>query len=194
MYFIGCDPDLSSTALAAVTDIGKLRELRVFRAYTKLAMIKTIGWVDSFCFVEKTNAFAVEAQEIYPSGPNKTKNPGDILHLSQVAGALLGRCFEDYRLGIEFGYFPLPVQWKGSIPKIIHHRRILNKAGIPADYVGEAGGKDPYCYIKAGPWHDAFPNKGDWKHLCDAIGLAQYAAKRYSDDFSKTTALAKARS
>jgi len=191
--FIGCDPDLHTMPIVWVDE--KLACVRIDLIRSKaggaLEMIQALkrSFMSSFY-----DAFAVEAQEIYPSGPNRTKRPDDILHLGQVAGAAL--CYLSDLAGITVGYFPLPCQWKGQMDKLAHHKRILTAAGIEDElwvYKGGPSGKYIAISKDAGIPGQADLNLGDYKHVVDAIGLAQYAATRYRDENLKAKFLKEAR-
>jgi hypothetical protein len=183
-YFLGVDPDLSSTACAVVDE----------RGMWPTPTTRTCGWlcwgadnstqeqIDALYFYGVFAAAAVENQQIIPrhAGQKYEVDPRDILKLGQVAGACVGMI----RHGMEAKtpalqslrtsppvYFPLPVEWKGSVPKEIHQMRVLLKAGFPKEKIKKASG---YCYVEGTEF-----KKGDWKHLADAIGLAQYAAERF---------------
>lgn len=181
MLFLGFDPDLHTSAFATVDENMEVVNLHIFRVPATLkgreavkAMADTINmngrWAGGVVF----GGYAVEAQEIYPTGPQRTKNPTSILLLGHISGAALCALSGVYGVG-EHRYFPTPIQWKGSIPKIIHHRRILTRAGYNDAQIFETGSKeDGYCGLI-----DSAFNRGDWKHLTDAIGLAQWAANQY---------------
>jgi hypothetical protein len=198
MIFAGIDPDMHTCAIATVNEDLTLVGLTIMRVTKKL---KTHAAISAMCSQmgrgvrpgELTiTAHAVEAQEIYMEGPNKTPNPRNILHLAAISGAALTMLAVASPTSIP--YFPLPVQWKGSIEKIIQQRRYLAKAGFQLEQIGEMGGKEPYCYIKDYKSDESNKiNDGDWKHLTDAIGLAQYAAKEYMEGERRKLALARAR-
>lgn len=202
MLFLGCDPDMHSMSFAAVDETLAIRWVGIVRVPDTLkeqdaaiAMIQQLAHYNYPVFTDHNiMAGAVEAQEIYLTGPSKTKNPRSILHLGNVAGAGLavvaGACIAGTV------YFPTPVRWKGSRDKLPHHWHILNRAKVPASHVREMGGKEPYCSILP-----SFPiigaeelNPGDWKHVLDAVGLAQYAAETWLFQDRKTKLLNAARS
>lgn len=105
----------------------------------------------------------------------------DILKLGQVAGMMVMALTSI----TENMYFPSPQQWKGSVPKPIHQARICTRMGW--DFKKAAGYQVPQGLIrgddyffacidhKSGKVIEKDPNKGDWKHILDSIGLALYA-------------------
>lgn len=181
MQFLGCDPDLSTAPIASVDEDLKLLWVVVVKAVPDLPPI--IGMVQALHHASvpynvslPVMAYAVEAQEIYPDSRVPAQ---DILHLGQMAGAAMLRLREINSMAV--AYFPKPVQWKGTREKLPHHHQILLKAGCPVELLGRAGGKNPYGY----PQEGAFPYlpiqypMSQWKHICDAVGLAQFAAVTY---------------
>lgn len=68
----------------------------------------------------------VELPQIYPRGhhlsPKAGTDPNDLLHLAAVVGAL-GAIFSS----VSDVVFVLPFEWKGQVPKKIHHERALSK-------------------------------------------------------------------
>ena len=75
--------------------------------------------------------------------------------------------------------------------------RIAEKAGIPADALQVMGGKKKYLSVNQHLFTipgDAGLLPSDWKHVFDAIGLAQFAAEKYVYETTKARLLAAARS
>ncbi len=171
---------IETPAKAAVVDM--LDELA--KGLLGVEKLKTAG-----CLITHAcTAFAVESQELYLG---KTPDARSILHLAQVAGAGYLMCRRLNPTAV--GYFPRPAEWKGQIDKHAHHIRILLRAGITHHKV--MGGKDRYL----APMHPEQVPGGsqlrdsDWKHVNDAIGLAQYAADTYQYQTAKAKALLEAR-
>ena len=186
-HFIGVDPDLHDLPLAiadddgVITHIGRFRQKGAKGDQACLRMIDTLhNELHNKCLYKVTvpvAAYAVEGQCIYPSGPHQTPNPNDIKWLATVAGAacmhLKHKYPESYR------YLPLPMQWKGSRPKQIHHRQIMRRLGW--EFIEKPG----YCAPR-----EIYPmvlgvNKitiSAWKHIMDAIGLALWCRDQYHHD------------
>jgi len=173
--FIGIDPDLHSTAIAWLDGKGKLVEVYTTSVHKNFkgreAAINTTEQLRDFApllTVLGTQAIAVEGQEIYQGGNSR---PKDILMLATVAGACLQWAAAREPAAT---YLPLPKEWKGSVPKHIHQARILKKLGV------ESKKMSGYCVPVYPPGHKFAKIKaGQWKHIVDAIGLAQFALRSY---------------
>lgn len=180
--FVGVDPDLHNTGIAVIDNDGKCilacscKVSRQFKGRSaciemaeeiRKAAVNVDAIVGAFCETgkdAKASVLCVEGQELYRGNDAATKNPRSIMFLASVAGAALGAIPAHAKM------FPSPQEWKGSIPKEIKQARILLEAGWA---VGKASG---YCF----PQHLPFGlNKGDWKHVTDALGLAQWARSQW---------------
>ncbi len=63
----------------------------------------------------------VEGQQFY--GTERSKgDPQDLIYLAQVAGYVMGAIASSSRLAA--ASMPLPREWKGSVPKAVHHDRL----------------------------------------------------------------------
>ena len=67
----------------------------------------------------KLNVLVTEGQQIYPGV--RAQNPNDLLPLAYVCGAVQARIDAFDRL------MPFPREWKGSVPKEVFTRRILQR-------------------------------------------------------------------
>lgn len=220
MLFVGADPDLDTSAIAAVDNDGNVRFVGVICNETKAtgrqavidataAISKSLPDIADFLLSDERIGgihLCVESQEIYAG---KTKNPRSILWLGQVAGALLlglRALFED-RLGPCL--FPPPQEWKGSIPKEAHQGRILKKLGWEWEVRGskrrsqkartkpllQKHSSTGYCVPKLTDAIKAIPGasdlkESDWKHVVDAIGLAVWARDQWNQSQAIAEALA----
>ena len=192
--FLGCDPDLSTMPIAIVDEDLNILDIHVFRNESEHGGV--FGMMESlrnrnkwaWCTCE---AVAVEGQMIYPKSAGKQPPPNDILHLGQVAGYMLA-CLAQTCWTL---YFPTPAEWKGQIDKLAHHRRILTKSHIPESAWLKGGGREPYLGVREFGGIERLDaiNPGDWKHITDAIGLAQYAAERWKAETLKKRLLQEAR-
>lgn len=97
----------------------------------------------------------VELPEVYPG---LTPRASDIVSLAFIAGRALEKCTREVQ-AVERTKVPellvLPKQWKGQVPKHIHHQRMFDK--YPWLPLAVSGFK-----------------KMDQEHVIDAIGLAIY--------------------
>ncbi len=197
MLFLGCDPDMHAMTFAWVGENLEPYRIQVVKIPSKLkgtdallAMGKelnrpiSIGGVDSF---------AVEGQDLTRRDEDGRKpNPYNILHLASAAGLGMAYCYKHCPQGL----MPLASEWKGQLDKLAHHKRILHHAGISEYSI--SGGRKPFCIptntetIHKEVWGGKI-NDGDWKHIVDAIGLAQYAATCYLDNQRKQKYLNQAR-
>ena len=207
-FFLGCDPDTHTMPWAIVganyrpVAVGMIRSPKakavidmldkMSDAYTGINGLQIVGRL----VTQGCHAFAVESQELYTEGPHRTPNPRSIMHLAQVAGAMYFMCRCWHRDAT--GYFPRPAEWKGQIDKLAHHHRIATRAGMGDTLI--MGGTDKYLSVVPGSataksiygTDDLSPS--DWKHVFDAIGLAQYAAEKHLYQTTKDRMLTAARS
>lgn len=191
MLVVGIDPDLHDLPIAVI-DIkeGEARPTiglemvkvpRLLRgADALLVMAQRMSEVAySLNFERVPDLLVVEGQRIYPKTRGKkggkAPNPNAILRLGQVAGLCL--CLNARERKI-----PEPREWKGQVPKLIHQGRVLTKLGWLSLFE-KAGGRDPYYTLKGKEPPPGFvgelPNKGDWKHAIDAIGLALWGLDQH---------------
>lgn len=159
MITIGIDPDTKDTGIALVED-GEVLRVGVASARGSienrlLRMAGRIEWVTQ-CEMGPIvpDRAVIENQNIRPTD----KRPNDILKLAIVVGQAMGAC-----CGVKT-YIPLPVQWKGSVPKAIHQKRILRQANLTADLKGVPG-TDGMTDTQKG-------------HVIDAIGLALWGERQ----------------
>lgn len=110
---------------------------------------------------------AVEGQEFLT---NNNARHEDIGLLACVTGAAIGAA----RRGVVLS--PKPVQWKGNVPKHIHHARIARDLGFEIEIRG--GTERGYGVPKDPKIQKMLPLASDWKHAMDALGLALWAKKQ----------------
>lgn len=103
------------------------------------------------------NMLAIEWQSARPGD----KRPADITQLAGFAGLTLGALINHYGLSPNEVFCPLPVQWKGSIPKAIHQKRILTYLDATID----------------SPEFDDIP-KSMRNHSIDGLGIAIWCAQQ----------------
>ena len=120
------------------------------------------------------NLAVIEGQRFRKAKGAETKNAQSLIDLATVTGVFAGRPEFAETLIVE------PSTWKGSVPKAIHQARILGK--IPGTKFVQ---RKEYCYPTEGPLmalgKDAGLRKGDWKHVVDAIGIAQWTINKIKE-------------
>lgn len=178
--FIGIDPDLHTTAFAQVGLDKSILGVGVAKVPAKFkgteAVLRMIAEMQRFAcnhvWVTSTRLVCVEGQELYVG---KTKNPKDILALGQVAGGCVA-AFAGLSIIPDLA-MPLPKEWKGGVPKRIHHARIYGSLGIAYKACGtkENGYAVPLDPVRT----IGKVLKSDWKHIGDAIGLALWAREQW---------------
>lgn len=174
MIVLGIDPDLHRTGWAIVeSDPLKVKKVGIASVPTKIkgaqavvAMRHALPRSLPECY--NYDLTVVESQEVYFA---KSKaNPNNLIFLAQVAGICAAFC------PTEEIWMPRPVNWKGQIPKPIHHDRILRSVGLSPIK------QQNFCF--PGPPLDFelinVGNQTDWKHIVDAIGLACWGITRAS--------------
>lgn len=124
---------------------------------------------------------AVEGQEVYKKGSGKTKNAQSIVILAGAAGAVLGclsMAFPRARM-----LYPSPQEWKGSVPKGIHHKQLYGNLGWT--YKSKGGRTDGYCVpvtMDVKPIGVEMVKPASvWAHLNDSIALAMWCREKCQD-------------
>ncbi len=168
MITIGIDPDTANTGIAVVED-GEVMWVGTASARGATVQDRLPGMAEGIRHALNTwagyfsidpDVCAIEWQRLRPRGE---RNPNSIVDLNGVAGMCLQACLA------EFGSYPqlltpIPVQWKGSVPKAIHQARILGKVDLCRQLIGVQGAEKM--------------TKTQKGHVVDAIGLALWAAEQ----------------
>lgn len=166
---LGIDPDTKNVGFGIV-DNGKV--IHVGAARQKLTGYDSVAGMSSALYDELSKLKAwpitkihVEGQQIYQSGPHKTKNPDDILLLAHITGVIVSVCKFIWPQA-NISIFK-PHKWKGNIPKRTHQARLLTLLGWGYEFVGEEWAR---------PLNPAFTLEpaGLWKHVIDGVGLAMF--------------------
>lgn len=172
MIFLGVDPDLHNTGAAAVDQDGKVVYVQVItvskalkRRDAAIAMCKQVYedlFHDPDVCDEPWGGVAIEGQKHLRES---NANPDTIIWIAMVSGAAITT------LGtmVDAIHCPLPQEWKGSVPKPIHQKRICTKLSWGSQSTNEY--TSPSADIRV---HFGIPPRPPWKHIMDAIGLAQW--------------------
>lgn len=186
---IGVDPDLHTTAFAVVCD-EPVRGNRVYatvvaRSPTTAKGYEAViqqaigiqGLVEFFKGVKDALSpsqilLTIESPKHYPG--DKKSNPADLINLAHISGMALA-CLLPVTTS---GTLVSPKDWKGDTPKTVNQARSYATLEEPC-FEAKGGYMVPerlqtgmYCLGAA------HLNRGDWKHMGDAIGLALYGLKR----------------
>lgn len=180
--YLGVDPDLRTLNMAVLDgttplaiflrrNIGGKGDTAVASAAKGIA-----GILDDFVkFMAANDALQtreivliVESQNMQQAvqyrGKGKKIDYQDILHTGQLSGIWMG-VFAEVATRI---VLVAPGQWKGQVPKNIHHPRIYARLGWPTDT--PPGTIGVYSAVK--------PNPGDFLDINDSLGLALYGAEK----------------
>jgi len=152
--WVGIDPDSNATGIAFLGDDNKVVSAGVVRAHGSAPFFRVASILSQFEAVAmdgpRVTGGAIEVMQHYKGSP---VNPNNLMLLNLIAGGAKV-CFPLAKLS-------KPGEWKGQIPKTVHHRRILKIVGN--DWRNED--------VVFGD-----PAKGNhWKEVYDAIGLALWA-------------------
>jgi len=180
MIVLGFDPDTKTTGFAMMRDKTPLhaRLLAVPNrrepiATRRLKMVEVLSDFLSDFRIENPDAMhvdriVVEGQRIRAGGRAR---PQDIVHLAQMAGAIVGACRMLWPQ-VEI-LVPEPQDWKGTVRKDVFTRRILRNLMLEH----QTGG----LYYAGG--HVRVPGtvnlkQADVTHVVDALGLALWGVGR----------------
>ena len=189
MIYIGIDPDTRRLPIAIVAfdaaDLGLILEVRMRLIEVEKGVL---GRAAALRMAEhlahhglrpqgadrSTAVAAVEGQYFNPYGKARSQ---DVALLSFVSGAAATALYR----WCDVVYTPLPRQWKGEVPKLIHQQRVARKLGWEVRRAGSA--TDPsqaYCVPTDPDTNLLLPRASDWKHGFDAIGLALWARDEHA--------------
>lgn len=165
IVYAGIDPDTEHSGVALIWPDGKI-ELKLARAKGRLAVDRAPGMAQAIrhvlpefsgaCFYRGIPGLVVKVRAAveWQHQRKQERNPNAMMGVQAVAGMAVaalssrGVLPEDIKT-------PLPHQWKGSIPKEVHQRRLLRRLNLTAD----------------SPEFHGIP-KSMQEHVIDALGLA----------------------
>lgn len=191
-FFLGIDPDASSTAMALIADCekGPGPLIGVWKITLEdgdgvdslgmcMAIARTFvaGVLPNEDETYKVLAVAVEGQEIVYTGKSG-RNPRDVALLGPISGGAIvaGKILWP---SARF-FFPKPAQWKGQKPKAKHQALTYTSMGWKYENRGSGSGKYAVPLdVPSSVVGIEDINPGDWKHIGDALGLAQWGKEEY---------------
>lgn len=173
---MGVDPDLHSTGVAICRGIRPLA-LYLIRPPSKAVGARAVAHMIQAARQETWDCYtvsrlAVEKPQFYVTN---TSAPEDLLNLAAVAGGMvgvLGGIYPVARVAL-----PHPADWKGQVPKDIHHRNLCARLGWT--YKDVRGHVFP-TNVDPSILRSDIPVSG-WNHVLDAIALAHWAATPLAD-------------
>lgn len=115
MNIIGIDPGLSCTGVACYDEIEGMRTVSI-RPTKELRFVERMRYIAEQIRWASADLLVLENQQIYHTTPN----PNDIIKLSILTGHIAAQ-FDCTIL------LPKPAEWKGQVPKKIHHARIRKR-------------------------------------------------------------------
>ena len=167
---LGVDPDSCATGWAVASE-NTILAVGVIRGPGDIfSMWKHSGLLLESVIRKHSPAIAViEGQHHHGAVPD-----ADITKLSHIAGGIGGQLallFSSLKLVL-----PEPGKWKGQTPKVVNQARTMTHYGVLferlTNYCVPTG-----CATISRVEGALSLNRGDWKHVGDAIGLARYGSK-----------------
>lgn len=175
MIFVGVDPGSKRTGIAAVNQEGGVRYVQCISATSTEQMIENLA--HRLRISGGDYCFAVEDQEYRHE--RAKGSPATIFPFAQAAGAAAAILAERSSSPV---VLVKPMVWKGSVPKLQHHRRLCHKLSWEWE---ERGGKEPYVVPTVPDWRVQGADDitaTQWPEVLDAIGIALYLRDHYEHD------------
>lgn len=178
MLFLGVDPDTRHSGFAVRDESGKVVLATVTYNSSKdvtgyNAALEQCKVIDDFFYenhdlLKDVNAAAIENPVVFPW----LTDPDRIIIVAFVAGHIHAKLAN---LGVSTQLFNV-VEWKGSVPKRIAQRRILDRYGI--EYVMEetSNFKSPKALPRVTEGVIGEIEHREQSHVIDALGLAEMAS------------------
>lgn len=170
MLAVGIDPDTKSTGVAVVqafngglqvVHVGLVRAKGRKSADRRFVMAREMmDWFAHADLPYTPTAVTIEWQKLRPKGE---KNPNSIVDLCGIAGMAYAA---GTLLGADMMFAPIPSEWKGTVPKSVHQKRIVSRLHLTMDltYIEGYGNG---CV----PGSEKIPASMK-THVIDALGLA----------------------
>ena len=121
-HLVSLDPGLRGCGVAWWNVYGELRHVAYIRNPEKTGDGPR-AWTgyERVCLWDKrTDYFISEVPQVYRAGASKG-DPDDLLQLAGVVGVFSALMSADVRIGVK------PREWKGQVPKDVHHKRLLKE-------------------------------------------------------------------
>lgn len=193
MLAVGIDPDTKATGVAVVqafngglqiVHVGLVRAKGRKTSDRRVEMARNLqrDLCRLYLNISYTpTAVAIEWMKLRPKGE---KNPNSIVDLNGISGMCVVAC---QQLGAEHVFTPIPSEWKGTVPKSVHQKRVLRRLRLTSDLTYEESG-NPI------PGSEKIPASMR-THVIDALGLACWALDPHGPVWdARVAARAKARS
>jgi hypothetical protein len=175
MIALGIDPDSKDCAVAGWNDDGPFaaQVIHVVRRKTKVQsqVLMAAALADTN---PRPELFGLQVMTIAIEGQQKDgrrARPQDLFTLAHVTGSALSWCTEWW--GMANIVIPTPKKWKGSVAKHAMQARMYRELGWGYTIIGT--GTSKYARPEAPPARFNHITKGQWKHVGDALLLAQWA-------------------
>jgi hypothetical protein len=152
MKIIAVDPGTNGLGVAWEHE----GELAVFGLKAKGDLIDMITQYQAL-YLPKVDVFIGEIPQVYPKGK---ADPNDLIHVATAVGGCAGATSAAH-----FVFVP-PRKWKGTLPKPIHHMRLMQE--LPKQWAEFLDEEKPK-YTKA-----------VWADVMDAVGLLWWYRKDLS--------------
>lgn len=181
--YIGIDPDLHDTAIAVVDSFGQVIGLECATTPARLRADKAVVAMSAailgvmkhhVSIYPNIAAVAIEGQTI---NFKMTRDPGSIIKLAHVTGCAVNAVAAARSPHVTHIYIPQPREWKGQVPKHIHHERICNRLGWECEIHGSKASR---YGVPTNASVGAQLKTAQWKHALDAVGLASWVAGKQS--------------
>lgn len=170
MIYIGIDPDTKATGIGVLKG-GKPVAALLCRASGRFTKDRAPGMIESlhrglqdinndFCGFAPSGIVevAIEWQKIRAGEyARKAQNIADVLGVSYACLAVVKMVFPYAEIEL-----PLPSEWKGTIPKAVHQKRVIRKLGL----------EGPNADLLKGM------TKTNASHVIDGLGLALWLSQR----------------
>lgn len=174
---LGVDPDTKNQAFALLNLDGSIEKAWVAKSKNSNEITQgKAHFMGTMHTMTKPFFAIVEGQKLYLN--DKKSNPDSMIKLARASGiACAWLSVNPHCKGI---YIPTPSEWKGTAQKHAHQSHILRKLGqVP---VIKGSGKGRYA-VPEDNFLDL--NLTEYKHVVDAIGLAQWALDKYLWELKK---------